>query len=81
MSLPAAHGLRGLLGDREFATEFFIISDLKLGENEEVSAEACRTEHPMCPRCRRYEPPATGESGDGAELCIRCAEVLSGVES
>lgn len=81
LSLPAAHGLRGLLGDREFATEFFIISDLKLGENEEVSAEACRTEHPMCPRCRRYEPPATGESGDGAELCIRCAEVLSGVES
>jgi len=81
LSLPAAHGLRGLLGDREFATEFFIISDLKLGESEEVSAEACRTEHPMCPRCRRYEPPATGESGDGAELCIRCAEVLSGVES
>ena len=81
LSLPAAHGLRGLLGDREFATEFFIISDLKLGESEGVSAEACRTEHPMCPRCRRYEPPATGESGDGAELCIRCAEVLSGVES
>ncbi len=81
LSLPAAHGLRGLLGDREFATEFFIISDLKLGESEGVSAKACRTEHPMCPRCRRYEPPATGESGDGGELCIRCAEVLSGLES
>ena len=83
LTLPAGHGLSGLLGDREFATEFFIISDLKLAEGEGVSASASRTNHPMCPRCRRYEPPATEQSveGDGTGLCGRCEEVLSGAAS
>ena len=83
LALPAGHGLCGLLGDREFATEFFILSDLKLAEGEGVSASASRTDHPMCPRCRRYEPPAAGQSveEDGTGLCGRCEEVLSGAVS
>lgn len=83
LALPAGHGLRGLLGGRAFATEFFIISDLKLVEGEGVSASASRTDHPMCPRCRRYEPPATVQSveGDATGLCGRCEEVLSGAAS
>ena len=83
LALPAGHGLCGLLGDREFATEFFILSDLKLAEGEGVSASASRTDHPMCPRCRRYEPPAAGQSveEDRTGLCGRCEEVLSGAVS
>ena len=79
LALPVGHGF----GGRAFATEFFIISDLKLAEGEEVSATASRTDHPMCPRCRRYEPPATVQSveGDATGLCGRCEEVLSGAAS
>lgn len=73
LTLPAGHALRSQLEDRDFATEFFIISDLKLVEGPEVSATARKTEYLMCPRCRRYEP-LEEESG----LCARCGEVLRG---
>lgn len=81
LTLPADESpeIIALLSDRDFATEFFIIADLtvalanaKSGEPIEPLATASPTEHPMCPRCRRYEPvlPDT-------DLCRRCAEVLA----
>jgi isoleucyl-tRNA synthetase len=80
LTLPSDHELRGLLGDRDFFTEFFIISDLKLVEGDRISAKARKTEYPMCPRCRRYEPlPSTSSSG-GEGLCRRCEEVMSSAE-
>ncbi len=74
--LPAGHAARDHLADRDFATEFFIVSDLEVLEGAEVAATATMTSHPMCPRCRRYEPPA-GEEG----LCARCGSVLSAIAS
>ena len=73
--LPADHTARTHLSARDFATEFFIISDLNLTEGAEVAATAAKTPHPMCPRCRRYEP--AGDAG----LCERCEGVLSTVAS
>ena len=61
-----------LLEDRAFATEFFIIADLDVKTGPELAASAAKTEHAMCPRCRRYEPAA-----EGGDVCERCAEVLS----
>ena len=72
LTLPAGHALWDLLSDREFFTEFFIISDLNLIEGEEISAKAAKTTYSMCPRCRRYEPLGA-ETG----LCSRCEEVMS----
>lgn len=75
LTLPANENqdIIALLSERDFATEFFIIADLKLSiSGEELKATASLTEHPMCPRCRRYEPLA-----DGEELCARCAEVCA----
>jgi isoleucyl-tRNA synthetase len=65
--LPPDHPCRTLLADREFSTEFFIVSDLVVADGPELAATASKTSHPMCPRCRRYEPPATEEG-----LCARC---------
>ena len=42
-----------LLEDRAFATEFFIIADLDVKSGPELAATAAKTEHAMCPRCRR----------------------------
>ena len=61
-----------LLEDRAFCTEFFIIADLSVQTGPELAATALRTEHAMCPRCRRYEPEE-----EGADVCERCSEVLS----
>ena len=72
LTLPAGHALWDLLSDREFFTEFFIISDLELIEGEEITAKASKTTYSMCPRCRRYEP-LSAETG----LCSRCEEVMS----
>jgi isoleucyl-tRNA synthetase len=62
-------GLLPLLNDREFATEFFIIAGLSATTGAELAATARKTEHCLCPRCRKHEPLL--ESG----LCGRCAEV------
>lgn len=61
-----------LLSDEEFAKTFFIVSELKLERGSELAATAEKTPHPMCPRCRRYEPAANEEG-----LCARCAAVLA----
>jgi isoleucyl-tRNA synthetase len=62
-------GLLPLLNDRDFATEFFIIAGLSATTGPVLDATARKTEHPLCPRCRKHEPVL--ESG----LCERCAEV------
>lgn len=61
-----------LLQDKDFAKEFFIVSDLTVATGDRLIAEASKTERGMCPRCRRYEE-AVNEEG----LCARCASVLS----
>jgi isoleucyl-tRNA synthetase len=72
LTVPAsdAHLLEKLT-DRDFATEFFIIAELKVTQGTELSATAAKTELPLCPRCRRHEPVL--ESG----LCARCDEVVA----
>ncbi len=72
LSVPEADAeLLPLLGDREFATEFFIIAGLDATAGEALAATARKTDHALCPRCRKHEPLL--ESG----LCGRCAEVVS----
>ncbi len=61
-----------LLNDRAFATEFFIIAGLTATVGDELAATARKTDHLLCPRCRKHEPLL--ESG----LCERCDEVCSG---
>jgi isoleucyl-tRNA synthetase len=63
-------GLVSLLGDRDFATEFFIIAGLDLKSGDSLSAIAAKTELCLCPRCRKHEPLL--ESG----LCSRCDAVV-----
>lgn len=60
-----------LLQNKDFAKEFFIISDLQVTRGAELSATATKSTYAMCPRCRRYEPVA---NEDG--LCARCAQVM-----
>jgi isoleucyl-tRNA synthetase len=68
--LPANDAaLLEMLNDREFATEFFIIAGLTATIGETLTATARKTEHPLCPRCRKHEPLL--ESG----LCERCDAV------
>ncbi|MFK7910009.1 MAG: isoleucine--tRNA ligase [Akkermansiaceae bacterium] len=63
---PERAEVQSILKDRDFTTEFFIVADFNLGD--EYSAQ--KTEHCMCPRCRRYEPLVT-------DVCQRCSEVVS----
>ncbi len=74
LSVPAneSEDVVALLSDRAFATEFFIIADLKVSTGAELSAAATKTEFDMCPRCRRYEPVKPG-----TDVCERCAAVLA----
>ena len=59
-----------LLNDREFSTEFFIIAGLTATLGEALSASARKTDHSLCPRCRKLEPLLP------IGLCQRCAEVI-----
>ncbi|MEO8616468.1 MAG: isoleucine--tRNA ligase, partial [Luteolibacter sp.] len=70
LMVPAgdAH-LLDLLNDRRFSTEFFIIAGLTAAPGGELSATARKTDHSLCPRCRKHEPLL--ETG----LCERCDEV------
>lgn len=61
-----------LLSDREFAKEFFIVSDISVQQGSELAAVADKTAYAMCPRCRRYEPAVNDEG-----LCARCAAVMA----
>lgn len=74
LTVPAneSEAVQALLNDRDFATEFFIIADLKTQTGDKLAAVASKTVHAMCPRCRRYEPLASG-----AEVCARCVDVLA----
>ena len=70
LTVPASdEPLLALLNDRAFATEFFIIAGLSATVGENLSATARKTEHALCPRCRKHEPLL--ESG----ICDRCDEV------
>ena len=72
LTLPDGHACAEILADRDFATEFFIVSDLVVTEGSQVAAVATRSAHPMCPRCRRYEPPV-----NETDLCERCHGVVT----
>ena len=61
-----------LLSNREFYTEFFIISELDLRSGDALLAESQKTEYSMCPRCRRYEPSSHPDF-----LCERCVPLVS----
>ncbi len=71
VTVPSDYPHRDLIANRDFSTEFFILSDLKVIEGDSLEASAQKTAYAMCPRCRRYEP--LGESG----LCARCEDVIS----
>ncbi len=59
-----------LLNDEAFAKEFFIVSAFEVSVGGEFSVEVTKSDHEMCPRCRRYEPLVDG-------LCERCAGVVA----
>ena len=61
-----------MLNDRAFATEFFIIANLAAATGDALQATARKTDFPLCPRCRKHEPPRA--SG----LCARCDHVVNG---
>lgn len=54
LTVPSGHPCLALLEDHQFATEFFIVSELKVAQGDSFSAVAELTTHPMCPRCRKY---------------------------
>jgi isoleucyl-tRNA synthetase len=70
VTVPADFVALEQLNDREFATEFFILADLKVQTGDALIADASATEYTMCPRCRRYEPLLE------SCLCARCEEVV-----
>jgi isoleucyl-tRNA synthetase len=70
LTVPANHSCLELLKDHEFATEFFIVSELNITEGDALSATVEPTSHAMCPRCRKYEPIVKGD------LCQRCADAV-----
>jgi len=58
------------LNQRELAKEFFIVAEFEVTAGSEFEVRVRRSEHAMCPRCRRYEPL------EEAGLCERCAGVM-----
>ncbi|YCM43116.1 isoleucine--tRNA ligase [Verrucomicrobiaceae bacterium 227] len=71
LTVPANHSCLGILKNHEFATEFFIVSELKIVEGDTLTATVEPTSHAMCPRCRKYEPIVTDD------LCQRCTDAVS----
>ena len=72
LTVPSNHPCLSLLEDSVFVKEFFIVAEMIIEQGEELKATASKSEHPMCPRCRRYEPAV-----DEAGLCERCHEVTA----
>ena len=72
LTVPENHPCLSLLEDPVFVKEFFIVAEMEVVTGDELQAAASKSEHPMCPRCRRYEPVA-----DEAGLCERCHEVTA----
>ncbi|MES2995545.1 MAG: isoleucine--tRNA ligase [Verrucomicrobiota bacterium] len=71
LTIPENDAVLPLLRDRDFATEWFIISELEVATGPTLSAIARKTDHALCPRCRKLEPLLA--SG----LCQRCEEVCA----
>ena len=65
--------LRGSEADLE---EFFILSDLTLAAGAETKAGIVPTAHKKCARCWRHRA-SVGANMAHAELCERCAEVVT----
>ena len=63
--------LAAILNDRAFATEFFIIAEMRTTTGNSLAATATKTTLPLCPRCRAFHPLL--ESG----LCLRCDEAIA----
>lgn len=72
LTVPANHPCLQFLQDAALVKEFFIVAEMEVVEGTELKVTAAKSEHPMCPRCRRYEPAV-----DEAELCQRCHDVLN----
>lgn len=70
LTVPANHSCLEILKNHEFATEFFIVSELKIVEGDALAATVEPTSHAMCPRCRKYEPIVADD------LCQRCADAV-----
>jgi isoleucyl-tRNA synthetase len=71
LTVPEADAeLLPLLNDRDFATEFFIIAGLSATAGHTLAATARKTNHLLCPRCRKHEPLLAGG------LCARCEDVV-----
>src|SRR5690606_29927187 len=59
-----------LLNDEDFAKEFFIVAEFDVSAGAEFSVKVAKSEHAMCPRCRRYEPLVE-------DVCERCSGVVA----
>ena len=70
LTVPSSNPCLDLLKDHQFATEFFIVSELKIQEGDTLAATVEATPNPMCPRCRKYEPVVKDD------LCQRCVDTV-----
>ncbi|MCB1064479.1 MAG: class I tRNA ligase family protein, partial [Verrucomicrobiae bacterium] len=76
ITLPADDPATSLLGkQREDTLEFLMVSGFTLVEGDTTKITVAETIDPECPRCRRSLP--LGGNPDHAELCQRCAEVVT----
>jgi isoleucyl-tRNA synthetase len=68
---------RRVLGEisNEELEEFFILSDLRIEQSDEVNASISRTENRKCARCWRHRS-FVGTDTTHPELCERCLEVV-----
>jgi isoleucyl-tRNA synthetase len=60
--------------------EFLILSEVRLAAGGELTASLVRNESPRCARCWRYRK-TVGSNAEHAELCDRCARVLTARKS
>jgi isoleucyl-tRNA synthetase len=56
--------------------EFFILSDLTIGQSNEATASVTKTSYKKCARCWRHRP-AVGTSREHPDLCDRCETVVT----
>jgi isoleucyl-tRNA synthetase len=61
--------------DKEELEEFFILSDLEIGQAKEASALVTKTSYRKCARCWRHRA-YVGTSKTHPELCDRCESVV-----
>jgi len=75
LQVPAAQR-SGLESAKTELEEFFIISELKLVEGDELVARVEKSSHHGCARCWRFLPDVGAVAGK-EDLCVRCAEAVS----